>query len=188
MPIRRGKVFGEGRAIRLDKNARARVVAFARAVLRRPGPGRPSSAIAVLRALLSYLGNRTGRCFPSYKAIAARAGCSRDTVCEALKRLEAAKVLTWQHRLYKIRERHTDLFGITYWRWRVARTSNAYRFNDPKPAANIPTGKEEDLSSSYSSTAQPADDVAANPLERALRRLGAAIEARNRIEQARAVA
>lgn len=182
---RREKTFGPGRAIRLDKNARARVVAFARAVLRRSGPGRPADTVPVLRALLSFLGNRTGRCFPSYAAIAARAGCHRDTVCESLKRLEIAKVLRWQHRLYKVRERHVDLFGVAYWRWRVLRTSNSYQFNDPKQAANIPTGKDLEDSRSYSSSAPavPPSQPVASPLERALHRLGAAIEARNRIEQ-----
>jgi hypothetical protein len=181
--MRREKVFGEGRAVRLDRNARARVSWFARARFRQQGPGRPSRTIAVLRTLLSFLGNRTGRCFPSYESVAARAHCHRSTVAEALKLLEAAKILRWQHRLYKVRERHTDLFGITYWRWRVLRTSNAYQFIDPKRAANIPPRKEEDKSSSYPSMSQPAADSPATLLERALRQLGAAIAARDCIEQ-----
>jgi len=40
----------------------------------------------------------------------------------------------WQHRLTRIRERCTDLFGRISWRWRVIRTSNAYVFRDPKCA------------------------------------------------------
>jgi hypothetical protein len=173
--IRREKTFGPGRAIRLDRNARARVIAFARARLRRAGPGRPACALEVLRALLSFLGNRSGRCFPSYEAIAARAACHRDTVCQALKVLETIRAITWQHRLYKVKER--DLFGVA--RWRVLRTSNAYQFNDPKPALNIPTGKDLDESRSYSFVPLPDPR---STLERALARLGAAIEARDCIE------
>jgi Helix-turn-helix domain len=177
--MRREKTFGDGPTTRLDKNARARVVAFARARLHRSGPGRPTCTTAVLRTLLSFLGNRTGRCFPALATIAARAHCHRDTVVEALKVLEAAKVLTWQHRLIKVRERVVDLFGVTYSRWRVLRTSNAYCFKDPKAVSNIPTRKGEEDSSPYS--LYSATD-SRSPLERALASLGAAIEARNRIE------
>ena len=49
--------------------------------------------------------SRTGCCFPSYEAIAAKAECNRDTVYEALKVLEWAGVLTWQNRIARIRER-----------------------------------------------------------------------------------
>jgi hypothetical protein len=41
-------------------------------------------------------------------------------------------VLNWQHRITRIRERCTDLFGRDSWRWRVIRTSNAYQFIDPQ--------------------------------------------------------
>jgi hypothetical protein len=50
---------------------------------------------------------------------------ARSTVAEALKTLEWAGVLTWQHRITRIRERCTDLFGRVTWRWRTIRTSNA---------------------------------------------------------------
>ena len=59
-------------------------------------------------------------------------GCARSTVAEAIKALEWAGVLTWQHRITRIRERCRDLFGHQGWRWRVIRTSNAYAFRDPK--------------------------------------------------------
>jgi hypothetical protein len=51
----------------------------------------------------------------------------------ALKALEWAGVLTWQHRITRVRERCRDLFGREGWCWRVVRTSNAYVFRDPKP-------------------------------------------------------
>jgi hypothetical protein len=37
-------------------------------------------------------------------------------VAEALKVLEWAGVLTWQHRITRIRERSRDLFGRDGWR------------------------------------------------------------------------
>jgi hypothetical protein len=96
-----------------------------------------------LHALLwGFHNSRTGCCFPSYERIAERAECDRathgqwprrhprSTVTAALKALEWAGVLTWQHRLARVRERCTDLFGRESWRWPVIRTSNAYAFRD----------------------------------------------------------
>ena len=84
---------------------------------------------------------RSGHCFPSYERIAEKAGCARSTVAEALKALEFAGVLTWQNRITRIRERCRDLWGHEGWRWRVVRTSNCYRFVDPKTAelAGVPS-------------------------------------------------
>ena len=79
---------------------------------------------------------RSGCCFPSYEAIAAKAECARSTVAEALKALEWAGVLTWQNRITRILVRERDLFGQWASRWRVIRTSNAYVFRDPK--AGVP--------------------------------------------------
>ena len=76
----------------------------------RDAPGAPATAsrastsgpitrafLEVLEALLWGFHNaRTGCCFPSYEAIAAKAECARSTVAEALKALEWAGVLTWQ--------------------------------------------------------------------------------------------
>jgi hypothetical protein len=87
----------------------------------------------VLQALLwGFHNSRSGCCFPSYERIAEKAECCRRTVAEALKVLEWAGVLNWQHRITRIRERCIDLFGREGWRWRVIRTSNAYQFIDPQ--------------------------------------------------------
>ena len=91
---------------------------------------------------------RSGCCFPSYETIAAKGGCARSTVAEAIKALEFAGVLTWQNRITRIRERCRDLFGRDDWRWRVIRTSNAYVFQDPKAAVSAvfvpsPTNRPE---------------------------------------------
>jgi hypothetical protein len=64
--------------------------------------------------------------------ISEEAVCARSTVAEVLKVLEWAGVLTWQHRITRIRESCTDLFGRTAWRWRVIRTTNANVFRDPQ--------------------------------------------------------
>ena len=88
----------------------------------------------VLETLLwGFHNSRTGCCFPSYEAIAAKAGCCRSTVAEALKALEWAGVLTWQNRITRAVVRQRDLFGRWSNRWTVIRTSNAYVFRDPQP-------------------------------------------------------
>jgi hypothetical protein len=77
---------------------------------------------------------KSGLCFPSYERIAEAAGCARSTVAEALKALEDAGILSWVHRVKRVREPVPDLLGNNGWRWRVLRTSNSYAFNDPSPA------------------------------------------------------
>ena len=116
MRHRREKVFGPGRAVPLDRNAKVRVAAYARAWSarnRQPGQHRgpiTRAFLDVLGALLWGFHNaHTGCCFPSYEAIATKAGCARSTVAEALKVLEWAGVLTWQHRITRVRERCRDL-------------------------------------------------------------------------------
>jgi len=139
---RREKVFGDGRPRPLDRNAKARIMTFARALMRRTEKGKAygaitAKALAVLEALLWGFHNaRSGLCFPSYATIAERAGCARSTVAEAIKALEDAGLLTWVNRIVRIRERCQDLFGHFGSRVRVIRTSNGYRFNDPKAAAS----------------------------------------------------
>jgi DNA-binding Lrp family transcriptional regulator len=138
---RREKLFGDGRPRALDRNAKARIMTFARALTRRTEKGKAygpitAKALAVLEALLWGFHNaRSGLCFPSYETIAKRAGCARSTVGEAIKALEEAGILSWVNRITRIRERCADLFGHCGTRWRVIRISNAYHFTDPKGAA-----------------------------------------------------
>jgi hypothetical protein len=145
----------------------------------------------VLQALLwGFHNSRDGRCFPSYEAIATKAECARSTVAEALKVLEWAGVLTWQHRIARVRERCRDLWGREGWRWRVVRTSNAYVLRDPATAvAGQPAGNRDFPSecrnspgtlNQLASTLKPA--AARDPdsaLERALASLGALISAKD---------
>jgi len=139
---RREKVFGQGRCLPLDGNAKARIMTYARAWSarhRRPGQHRgplTRATLEVLEALLwGFHNSRDGRCFPSYETIAKRAQCCRDTVYEAIKALEAAEVLTWVNRLIRVQFRELDLFGKLTLRSRLVRTSNAYVFRDPLPCA-----------------------------------------------------
>jgi hypothetical protein len=199
---RREKIFGPGRAMPMDRNAKARVMAYARAwSARNCQPGQHKGPITrafldVLHALLwQFHNSRTGACFPSYERIAEKAECARSTVAEALRVLEWAGVLTWQHRITRIRERCQDLFGRNAWRWRVIRTSNCYQFRDPQAAvsAGIPSKSEnrsgtpnqgiQDTSLGGSHPAAPVENAPQSPLERALARFGATIAAKNGIEQ-----
>jgi DNA-binding MarR family transcriptional regulator len=118
---RREKVFGDGRPRALPTKIKRQVWDRARALTRPTEPRKHYGAItakqlAVLGALLWGFHNvGSGLCFPSYEAIAEKAGCARSTVYEAIHALEAAGLLTWVHRL----RRQDD---------RVVRTSNGYRF------------------------------------------------------------
>jgi hypothetical protein len=195
---RREKVFGPGHAVPLDRNAKARIETYAKAWSRlhaQPGQHRhhrgpvTRAFLDVLHALLwGFHNSRTGTCFPSYERIAEKAECARSTVAEALKVLEWAGVLSWQHRIVRIRERCTDLFGRNGWRWRVIRTSNAYVFRDPHAAvsAGIPSKSENPTGTQNQDVLDPVSALAIDPnspLERALARFGAVIAAKEGIEQ-----
>lgn len=190
---RREKVFGPGRAIPLDREAKCRVAAYAKAWNarhRRPGQHKgpiTSAFLDVLAALLwGFHNSRSGCCCPSYETIAARAECARSTVAEALKALEHAGILSWQNRIVRVRERCRDLFGHQGWRWRVARTSNAYVFRDPKTAVSggfrskseSRTGTLNQDFSSVLPVVAEASTVPDGPLARSLASLRAAMKAR----------
>ena len=105
---RREKVFGEARGIPLDRNAKVRILVYARgynARYRQRGQHRgpiTRAFMEVLEALLWGFHNaKDGRCFPSYESIAKRAQCNRDTVYEAIKALEFANVLSWVNRIMR---------------------------------------------------------------------------------------
>jgi hypothetical protein len=136
---RREKIFGPAPSHRLDGNAKARLWAAASAfnsanrVPRQHQGPLTWATLRVLRALLwrFHGADGGGRCFPSYEKIAAVAKCHRDSVCVAVRALEDAGLLTWVHRLTRIRRREQDLFGHWASSWQVLRSSNGYRFLDP---------------------------------------------------------
>jgi hypothetical protein len=146
----REKMFGLGRPRALDRNAKVRIMHWARCLSRRTEKGRAygeitAKALAVLEALLWAFHNaRSGLCFPSYEAIAEAAHCARSTVAEAIRALEDSGVLSWVHRIKRVREAAPDLFDGHGWRWRVIRTSNAYNFRDPSPAADRPNSSKSE--------------------------------------------
>jgi hypothetical protein len=192
---RREKVFGPGRAVPLDRNAKCRVEAYAKAWSRlhaQPGQHRgpvTRAFLDVLSALLWQFHNtRSGVCFPSYERIAEKAECARSTVAEALKVLEWAGILSWQHRIARIRERCTDLFGRNGWRWRVIRTSNAYMFRDPQAVNSrpVPSKSENPTGTQNQDVLNPVSAPVIDPncsLEHALARLGTVLAAKDGIEQ-----
>jgi hypothetical protein len=136
---RREKIFGSAPSHRLDGNAKARVWAAAAAynsTNRQPRQHQGPLTWATLRVLRALLwrfhgADGGGRCFPSYERIARAAKCHRDSVCVAIAALEEAGILSWVHRLTKIRRREQDLFGQWSSVWQVIRSSNGYRFLDP---------------------------------------------------------
>src|SRR5690349_17627929 len=193
--ISRQKVFGPGHAVPLDRNGKIRIAVYARAWSarhRRPGQHHGPITMAferVLMALLwSFHNSRDGRCFPGYERIAEQARCARSTIAEALKVLEWAGMLSWQHRITRIRERCTDLFGRISCRWRVIRTSNAYVFRDPKgtDCRQLPSKSENPTGTQDQDILDPVATAARDsrsPLERALARFGAAVAAKQCLEQ-----
>jgi hypothetical protein len=87
------------------------------------------ATIDVLKALLWQFHNaHSGVCFPGYETIAKAAECCRDTVCEAIKALERAGILTWVNRVVSVNFHEKDLFGQNVLTTRVIRTSNSYEF------------------------------------------------------------
>jgi hypothetical protein len=196
----REKVFGPGWAIPLDRNAKARIAAYAKAwSARNCRPGRQHKGpitrafLDILQALLwGFHNSRSGACFPSYERIAAKAECARSTVAEALRVLEWAGILTWQHRIARVRERCRDLWGREGWRWRVVRTSNAYVFRDPSAAVaahvaetrGFPS-KSENRGGTLNQVLKPSQPAPDSSLQRALASLGALIAAKDAYEERR---
>jgi len=97
-----------------------------------------------------------------------------------------AGVLSWQHRITRIRERCSDLFGRISRQWCVHR--RAYAFHDPqqqteRPSAyqseNQPGTQNQVILGSVQAPARDPD----SPLERALAHFAAAVAARKGIEQ-----
>jgi hypothetical protein len=159
-PERREKMFGLGRPRALDRNAKVRIMHWARCLGRRTEKGKAygqvtAKALAVLEALLWGFHNaKSGACFPSYERIAEAAGCARSTVAQALKALEDARILSWVQRIKRVREPCPDLLGTNGWRWRVLRTSNSYAFSDPSPA-----GAQPNSSKSEKETGTPNQEI-----------------------------
>lgn len=187
---RREKVFKNHETrLPLDREAKVRIMHLARCLKRRTEPGKhygsiTGKAVDVLHALVWLIHDgRSGQCNPSYETIAGKAACARSTVCEAIRMLELAGVLSWVNRIHRIRDRAPDLFGGAV--WRVVRTSNAYVFRDPK------SGGAQGISSKSELRTGLMDEVKNQPqppldpaLAAALGALGQAIEKAERLNGA----
>ncbi len=102
-----------GPALRRDEKARC--IASLRAEIERRG-GVPYGWMRVYDVLLfGFYNPRSGECFPSHAAIAAKAGCSVSTVQRALK---------WARDNHLTASAH----GLVRHGWQVFRTSNRYAF------------------------------------------------------------
>lgn len=144
------------------------------------GPDRlQRSDYFVFDALLSFLNFATGELFPSYHAIAAKAGVCRQVAIDSVKRLKLNGFLDWVRRSI----RNEDDNGPTR-----KQTSNAYYFNHRARMAkrvwqtfvHALTRNLRKLGSTPP-TKPPAPPRATNPaLEAALSRLGDAVENRPR--------
>jgi hypothetical protein len=84
--------------------------------------------------------------------IAEAAHCARSTVAEALKTLEEAGIMSWVHRLKRVRVACPGLFGDET-RLAPQRTSNGYWFVDPAYKSDF---KSETANQAYFSTIEAA--------------------------------
>jgi hypothetical protein len=152
-PVWRGSVAGPVRFAPVSRKTAARLWHAARRWdrdTRQPGRhggciGR--TALATLYTLLfDFLNHRTGRLDPSLDTIAAKAGCCRRAVVDALARLRDLGLLAWQRRCEETR----DAEG----RFRLRQRTNAYgllppsqwigyRDNDPPPPDPATLGAPE---------------------------------------------
>jgi len=186
---KREKTFDQGRGIPLDLNAKARIMAYARAWSARHKRPRQHwgpitrAHMEVLRAILYRCHNSaTGLCFPSKKRISILAKCSIDTVNEAIKSLEQAGIMTWSHGIRRVDFGYVDDFGQKLRGTTVLRTSNRYCFFDrigAKPmVTENPPGKPLKIISNgiFAPTEREIDPN--SELERSLARLKELITAR----------
>jgi Helix-turn-helix domain len=165
----REKLFGDGRPVPLDREAKNRLMALVKALMHPTEKGKhwgeiTAKARDVFMALLWGFHNaRNGLCFPSYKTIAEKAGCAASTVAEAIKMLEAARIVTWCNRRARVR-----IGGVV----KVIRVSNAYTFLDPGSKSEFRSGTRNQDSPPLVKAAEPQPIDPENPLEKALMRLG----------------
>ncbi len=176
---RAGSSFPTGADFQLlDRNDRARLLAYAEALDRRTRlPGQHGgvlkrTGIAVLRALvLRFQNGRSGRCDPSLSALADAAGCSRSTVVEALQRLLTAGLVAWRRRMIRVRERGAVM---------LRQVTNAYTIVMPLPARTAPAGhgggaESSNRAETFTRYLEPPQQALPEALAAALARLGHAI-------------
>ncbi len=119
----------------LDRNARARLWMIAQSmerITKKKGARNGclgAIGLTVLNALLfGFLNANSGRCDPSYEALMKKTGLCRQSITNALDRLEASGLLTVTRRMMRFLEN-----GIVV----VRQISNAYLLADPS-AVTVP--------------------------------------------------
>ena len=135
----RKKIFGPAPSYSLDRNGKCLLMHRARCLVRVRELGR--AALMVLDALTYRFHGPRGTVFPSLATLATAAGVARSTAALAIQELEQLGLLTWAHRLRRIRVRSDHGDG---WRWRCLRNSNAYRLAGAVQCSksDFPTGTE----------------------------------------------
>jgi hypothetical protein len=127
---------------RLDRNQRARIIAMAEGLERRSKPAGKRSGILgltglqVLRALLFAFHRRdTGLCAAAYSRLQAVTGFCRQTICRAIRALEAAGIIRVVRRLVRRQvTRECPITGRPQTFLTTAQDVNLYNFpTDPKP-------------------------------------------------------
>jgi hypothetical protein len=134
---RRGATFVDTRQCfrPVDRNRKYRLLMLAEGLEHRTkGRGCRQGAlghigIKVFRALLlTFLDAQSGRCDPSYEAIAKRANVCHQSVANALARLEATGMLTIVRRI--VRELEDGVL-------KVRQASNCYSFSEPHDSSDV---------------------------------------------------
>jgi DNA-binding transcriptional ArsR family regulator len=122
----------------MDREARHKLLCLAEAVERRTkAKGRKNGAIGqiglqVLRALLGFANKATGLCYPSYFALQRATGLSRGSIRAALRRLEAAGIISVIRRLKRVQVvRMSPLTGQPEEIITTVQDSNLYAFTLP---------------------------------------------------------
>lgn len=151
---RHPSVFADPREVGrpLDRETRHRILWLAeRLELRTKAPGRQSgclgqSGLYVLRILLSFVG-KDGACYPAIATLCQRTGFCRATVVAAIRRLEAAKLVTKTRRIVRRQvQRVNGWTGLVETIVTTVQTSNAYRMlagSALRPSQELPAvGRE----------------------------------------------
>jgi hypothetical protein len=128
----------------LDRNARARLLHAAEALeARTRQPGRQNGSVSrigllVLRCLMLQFLGRTGRCDPAYDTIMRKTGLCRQSVRNALFRLERAGLVRIMRRLTTAHvSRQCHITGNWQSFLTTVQTSNAYAFDAGVGGAEI---------------------------------------------------
>jgi hypothetical protein len=131
----------------LDRNQVAKIMFLAESIERKTKEkGRFNGCVTkpgleILRALLKHFYNyqNGGQCDPSYDAIQRVTGFCRQTIADALKALEACRIITVARRLVRVMiKSRCPVTGEVRECPATQQTSNAYMFNVVKEAKPTP--------------------------------------------------